>query len=86
MDCFYLKKLTFEECNRFKTLKSVKIPLYLLQNKIHQLCKLLFEIEPIKFYFFSVKIHVFRVKDFRALKNYYLFDLPKVSKVTTNFF
>ena len=33
--CFYMKKLTLKVCNKFKTLKSFKITLYLLQNKIH---------------------------------------------------
>ena len=79
--CFYLKKLTFKVFNKFKTLKSFKINLYLLQNKIHQLCKLLSKIEMIKYLVFFVKTHVFRVKNFDMLKN----EILKKQAKTQNF-
>ena len=43
--------------------------LYILQNKIHQLCKLMFKVGLIKYFFLSVKIHVFRITSFDLLKN-----------------
>ena len=79
--CFYMKKLTLKVCNKFKTLKSFKITLYLLQNKIHQLRKLLSEIELIKYLFFSTRIHVFRVKEFDMLKN----EILKKQRKNTKF-
>ena len=67
---FISKKLTFKVCNKFKTLNHliIKITLYSLQNKINQLCTLLSKIELIKYLFFYVKIHIFRVKNY-MLKN-----------------
>ena len=76
--CFYLKKLTFKVCNKFKTLKPFKITLFLLQNEIHQLCKLLSKMELVTFFY--VKIRVFRVKNFDMLKNKIL---KKQAKNTT---
>ena len=67
--CFYLDKKNFKACSKFKTFKHFIITLYLSQNKIHQLCKLLSKIELIKKKKNSVKIHVFRVKYFDMLKN-----------------
>ena len=46
--CFYLDKINFKACSKFKTFKHFIIILYLSQNKIHQLCKLLSKIELIK--------------------------------------
>ena len=65
--CFLLKQLTFKICKKFNTLTFFKITLYLLQNKVCQLCKLLSKIELKKYLFFSVKIHVIRVKNFDIL-------------------
>ena len=89
MDCFYLTKLTFRACNKFKALSSVKITLHLLQNKIHQLCKLLSKIEPIKSFFLFCKNSCFRSKKFWCVKKPLIFltcPRPKVNKMTTNFF
>ena len=75
---FYLKKLTFKVCNKFKTLKSFKIMLNLLQSKIHQFCKLLSKIELIAFFY--VKTNVFRVTNFDVLKNEILKKQAKNTK------
>ena len=76
--CFYFKKITFKLCNKFKSLKSFKITLYLLQNEIHELCKLLSKIELI--IFFPVRIHEFRVKNFNTFKNEILKKQAKNTK------
>ena len=76
-----MKKLTFKVCNKFKTLKSFNVTLYLLQNKIHMFCKLLSKIELIKYLFFSLKIHVFRVKKCDMLKNEILKRETKNTKI-----
>ena len=53
-----------------KIFKISKKALYIFYEiKIHQLCQLLSKIELIKYLFFSVKIQVFRVKNFDMLKN-----------------
>ena len=72
--------------NKFTPLKNEnlqnqqKISLYLLQNKIHQMSKLLSKIELIKYVFFSVKLHAFRVKNFDMLKNEILKKQTKNTK------
>ena len=89
MDCSYLTKLTFKGCNKFKTLSSVKITLHLLQNKTHQLCKLLSKIEPIKSFFLFCKNSCFRSKKFWCVKKPLIFltcPRPKVNKMTAHFF
>ena len=53
-----------------KIFKISKKALYIFYEiKIHQLCQFLSKIELIKYLFFSLKIQVFRVKNFDMLKN-----------------
>ena len=56
-----------------------KKSLYPLQNKIHWLQKLFSKIELITF-FFSIRIHVFKVNNFDMLKNEILNKLTKNAK------
>ena len=79
---FLFEKINFTSLKNENLQNQQKITLYLLQNKIHQLCKLLSKIELMKYIyiFFFVKIHVFRIKIFDVLKNKILKKQAKNTK------
>ena len=80
MDYAFIWKNKFTPLKNENLQNQQKISLYLLQNKIHQMSKLLSKIELIKYVFFSVKLHAFRVKNFDMLKNEILKKQTKNTK------